>query len=343
MKAVQFLEHGSADVLHLADRDTPACGPNQVLVQIQAAGLNHLDLWIRRGLPGLKVPLPHVPGSDGAGVIVERGSQIKDWQVGDEVVIQPNTFCGTCPACQQGNEHQCPKHGILGETQAGVQQEVVAMNPENIGPKPVRLSMTEAGAFALSALTSWQMLKSRAQLRRDENILILGGGSGVGSMAIQMARYLGARVIATAGSDEKRQLCYSLGADEVLDQHAPGFSKQVKALSPGGVDVVFEHIGEAVWDEAVRSLAVGGRLVTCGATTGYHGSLNLQHLFYKRLSILGSTMGSVSDFHECLHLAEQGALTPVIDRSFPFRAAADAHRYLDETHAFGKVVLDDWN
>jgi len=344
MKAIQFSQHGNSSVLEYVEQERPHITDGQVLVEIKAASLNHLDLWIRRGLPGLQINLPHTPGSDAAGVIVAVGSSITDWNVGAEVVVQPGTFCGTCDPCLAGNEDMCPAYGILGETEAGLQQQFVALLPKNIGAKPKNLSFVEAAALPLAALTAWNMLKNRAQLKPGETLLVLGAGSGVGSMAVQMGKYQGATVIATGGSKAKRQLALDLGATHVLNHHQPGFSREIKKLTNGkGADVVFEHIGEATWADSLKSLAVGGRLVTCGATTGIKGHLNLQHLFYKRQSILGSTMGSVSDFHACLDLAGQGTLRPVIDKTFPFREIQKAHDHLEFKHGFGKVVLEGWN
>ncbi|MBC8191956.1 MAG: zinc-binding dehydrogenase [Candidatus Marinimicrobia bacterium] len=344
MKAVQFSEHGTSEVLELSTMEKPSPQDDQVLVEIKAASLNHLDLWLRRGLPGLSIPLPHIPGSDASGVIAEVGSEVKDWNIGDEVVIQPGTFCGDCEPCRAGREDMCASYGILGETQGGVQRQYVCLSPVNIGPKPKNLSFVEAAALPLASLTAWNMLKNRAKLQAGETLLVLGAGSGVGGMAVQMGRYLGARVIATGGSEEKQKLAFSLGADEVLNHRQEGFSKQVRALSKDrGADVVFEHIGASTWADSMKSLAVGGRIVTCGATTGVKGEINLRHLFYKRQSILGSTMGSVSDFYECLHLAEQKVLVPVIDKIFSFQDIRGAHDHLEFEHAFGKVVLEGWD
>ncbi len=344
MIGIQFTQHGSSEVLDISTMEKPSPDVNQVLVEIKAASLNHLDLWLRRGLPGLSIPMPHIPGSDASGIIAEVGSGVKDWHVGDEVVVQPGTFCGACEQCQSGHEDLCASYGILGETQSGVQRQYMCLSPSNIGPKPKNLSFVEAAALPLASLTAWNMLKNRAQLRSGETLLVLGAGSGVGSMAVQMGRYLGARVIATGGSEEKQKLSFSLGADEVLNHRQEGFSSQVKALTNGrGADVVFEHIGAATWTDSMKSLAVGGRIVTCGATTGVKGELNLRHLFYKRQSVLGSTMGSVSDFNECLQLAEQKALIPVIDQVFNFQNIRDAHDHLEFEHAFGKVVLEGWD
>ena len=345
MKVVQFNKHGASSGLEIMEQEKPRLSnQNQVLIEIRAAGLNHLDLWIRRGLPGLHIPLPHIPGSDASGVIRELGSNVKDWQVGDEVVIQPGTFCAKCAYCRAGKEDRCANYGILGETEAGLMQEFVCLPVQNIGPKPQSLSFAEAAALPLAAMTSWNMLKNRAQLKQGETLLVLGAGSGVGSMAVQIGRYLGAKVIATGGTEEKQKTAFSLGASEVLNHREPDLSKRVKQLTGGhGADVVFEHIGEATWPESIKSLAVGGRLVTCGATTGVRAEINLRHLFYKRQSILGSTMGSLSDFYECLHLAEQRALIPVIDRVFEFNDIQAAHDHFEFDHSFGKVILEGWN
>lgn len=344
MKRIQFEEHGKSSVLNIVTTNPPVLLANQLLVETKASGLNHLDLWIRRGLPGLNIPLPHVPGSDAAGVIVGMGSDVEGWSVGDEVVVQPGTFCGSCAACLDGKEDMCPSYGILGETETGIQQQYVALPESSLGKKPKNLSFSEAAALPLSALTSWNMLKNRAGLIAGETALILGAGSGVGVMAIQIAKYLGARVIATGGTEQKRDLASRLGADEVLNHREAGFGKQVKQLTEKrGADVVFEHIGEATWGESLKALAIGGRLVTCGATTGISGSVNLQHLFFKRQSILGSTMGSVADFQQCLKLADEGVLKPVLDKVLPFGQVKAAHDQLEFHHAFGKVVLEGWS
>jgi NADPH:quinone reductase-like Zn-dependent oxidoreductase len=344
MKTVQFRQHGLSNMLEVKDIQKPVISKNQVLVKIMSSGLNHLDLWIRGGLPGLKIPLPHIPGSDGAGTIVEIGSDVNNWKVGDDVIIQPGTFCGECPSCLAGEEDLCPHYGILGETESGVQQEFVALNSENLGKKPIDMSWEAAGCLALSALTAHHMLMARAEIKSSDTVLILGGDSGVGIYGIQIAKYYGATVIASGSSESKRKFAMELGADYVINHREENFSREIKKLTAGkGVNIVFEHIGQATWLESIKSLAWNGRLVTCGSTTGTQGELNLQHLFYKRLSILGSTMGSVSDFRTIIKLAKTGAIKPVIDKVFPFPRASEAHDYLKNEHQFGKVVLMGWD
>jgi NADPH:quinone reductase-like Zn-dependent oxidoreductase len=222
--------------------------------------------------------------------------------------------------------------------------EIVALKPVNIGPKPENLSFAEAAALPLAGLTAWQMLVKRADARSGETVLVLGAGSGVGSMGIQIGKHLGCQVIATASTGAQTKLAKQLGADEVIDHRDPEYFRTVKTLTAGrGADVVFEHIGAATWKSSLRSLAVGGRLVSCGATTGYMGEINIQHLFYKRQSILGSTMGTLDDFNAVLDLASKGVLKPIVDRSFPFREIGAAHSYLEHDHKFGKVVLEGWS
>lgn len=340
MQALQYHEFGSFEVLQHETLPDPILTPDTVLVRMKVAALNFLDIWVRRGIPGLPITLPHVPGSDGAGVIEVVGSAVTGWNVGDEIVIQPGTFCGHCPACRYGKEDLCKQYGILGETEPGVMQTYKVLKPVNLGHKPQNLSWNEAAALPLVYLTAWNMLVNRARLSAGETVLVQGASSGVGMAAIQIAKHFGATVFATARTESKRSLARRLGADHVLDSSDPLLYKAVKTLTAGnGVDVVFEHVGQATWTNSMRSLAFAGRLVTCGATTGAQAEIEIRHLFSKRLTILGSTMGSLADFQAVLDLAAKGILKPVIDRVFPLAAGADAHRYLESGHEFGKVVL----
>lgn len=340
MQALRYHKFGGPEVLKLENLPDPDVSPHTVLVRMKAAALNHLDIWVRNGIPGLPITLPHVPGSDGAGVVEAVGQQVSGWQVGDEVVIQPGTFCGHCKACRRGQEDLCPEYGILGETSPGVMQTLKAYDPVNLGRKPVNLTWEESAALPLAYLTAWNMLINRAELKAGETVLVQGASSGVGMAAIQIARYVGATVIATARTAVKRTAAGLVGAHHMLDSADPKMHKAVKSLTRGkGVNVVVEHVGQATWQNSLRSLGFAGRLVTCGATTGPVAEVEIRHIFSKRLSILGSTMGSVADFNAVLFLADQGALKPWIDRVFPLSEGAAAHRYLASTHGFGKVVI----
>ncbi len=340
MQAVRFNEHGGPGVLRVDTLPDPVLTPNGILVKMKTAALNHLDLWVRQGIRSLKLPLPHIPGSDGAGVILAVGADVTGWQVGDEVVVQPGTFCGHCAACMAGRQDLCQAYGILGETEPGVMQTLCVFKPVNLGRKPAALNWETAAALPLAYLTAWNMIVNRAQLQSGEIILVQGAGSGVGMAAIQIAKHLGATVIAATRTARKQKLATSIGADFTIDSAQSDVSRVVKTLTQGkGADVVFEHVGEATWQASLRSLAFAGRLVTCGATTGPHAEIEIRHLFAKRLSILGSTMGSVGDFEAVLDLAAQNILVPLVDRVFPMSDIAAAHAYLAKDHEFGKVVI----
>ena len=338
MKAIRIHKCGGPEVLRWETVPDPLCLPNQVLVQMKAMSINHLDIWVRNGL--FNYPLPIIMGSDGAGVIVEVGQEVEGWKVGDAVIIQPGTYCGNCQFCQEGKENFCADYGILGETENGTQCELMALNSEQLERKPDFLSFEEAAAFPLVFLTSYTMLIRRAKIQKGETILILGAGSGVGSAAIQIAKLYNCRIIATGGDEKKLQLAKSLGADYVINHSAEIIHKRVKEITDGvGADIVFEHVGEATWNSSLKSLRRGGRLVTCGATTGANVSINLRHLFIKNLSILGSTMGDRKAFSEVVEWLAQGKIKPVVDRVFSMSEVAKAHVHIENRQQFGKVVL----
>ncbi|MCH7731256.1 MAG: zinc-binding dehydrogenase [Candidatus Marinimicrobia bacterium] len=338
MKAIRIHKCGGPEVLRWETVPDPLCLPNQVLVQMKAMSINHLDIWVRNGL--FNYPLPIIMGSDGAGVIVEVGQEVEGWKVGDAVIIQPGTYCGNCQFCQEGKENFCADYGILGETENGTQCELMALNSEQLERKPDFLSFEEAAAFPLVFLTSYTMLIRRAKIQNRETILILGAGSGVGSAAIQIAKLYNCRIIATGGDEKKLQLAKSLGADYVINHSAEIIHKRVKEITDGvGADIVFEHVGEATWNSSLKSLRRGGRLVTCGATTGANVSINLRHLFIKNLSILGSTMGDRKAFSEVVEWLAQGKIKPVVDRVFSMSEVAKAHVHIENRQQFGKVVL----
>jgi len=340
MRAVQIPRHGGPEVLQLVDVPDPEAGPGEVLVRVTAASINHLDLWVRRGMPGMHIPLPRIPGSDGTGVIAALGDGVGDLSVGDRVVILPGHSSGTSAHDRSGNDHLSDDYGIRGEHSDGIDCELVALERRYVMPLPTGIDPIEAAAIPLVFLTAWGLLVERAQIESGETALVLAGASGVGSAAIQLAVDRGARVIATAGSAAKRALCKDLGADEVLDHHDPDWPKQVHALTnKRGCDVVVEHVGPATWKGAMRALARNGRLVTCGGTTGPTVELLLPHLFMKNLSILGSTMGPARAFPAIFEGVQRGAYRPVIDRVLPLDEVAEAHRLLEAGEASGKIVL----
>ena len=338
MKAIRIHEHGGADALKWDDIPKPELSVNQVLVDIKATSLNHLDIWVRKGIPG--VPLPLITGSDAAGIISGVGDGVKKSRIGEKVMIQPLIFCGKCASCNKGKENLCKSMGIMGENCQGVNAGRITVKESQAIPFPEQLSFEAAASFALVAQTSFQMLVSRANLQAGEFVLIWGASSGVGSMGIQIAKAMGATIIAIAGTNEKCEKADLLGADHILNYKTDDILGEVKSLTNGkGIDVVFEHVGQETWNISMKSLARGGRVVTCGATTGFKANLNLTHLFFKQQSILGSTMGSKSSFEGALTLLNEGKIKPVIDRIFPISEIQSAHEYLESSMQFGKVVL----
>jgi NADPH:quinone reductase-like Zn-dependent oxidoreductase len=340
MKAIVIPKHGGPEVLQGTEIADPKPGPSEVVVRVRACALNHLDLWVRRGLNGVTFPLPLVPGSDIAGEIAAVGAAVQRVRTGDEVVLAPGVSCGQCAACAAGRDNECRKYTLLGYGRNGGCAEYVLAPEENVLSMPQGLSFEEAAAVPLVFLTAWHMLVARARLQPGEEVLILGAGSGVGSAAIQIAKLMGARVIATAGSRAKLEKARELGADELIDHAQQKISEEVRRLTgKRGVDVVFEHVGTATWEQSILSLATAGRLVTCGATTGFAAQLDLRYLFSRQLSLLGSYMGSRAELFTVLKLVGEKRLRPVIDRIFPLTEAAEAHRRLEQREQFGKVVL----
>lgn len=339
MKAMVITRHGGPEVLEMRDVPDPAPAPGEVVVRVKAVAMNHLDIWVRRGLPTLKLPMPHVLGCDIAGVVEDTGG-IADLEAGSEVVIAPGTSCGRCRECGTGRDHFCRGYQILGEHRWGGYAEKIRVPAANVLPKPKRLSLEEAAAVPLVFLTAWHMLVSRARLREGESVLVHAAGSGVGSAAVQIAKLYGATVIATARGDAKLAAAKALGADHVIDYEKQDFLAEVKTRTgKRGVDVVFEHVGKNTWEKSILSLTAGGRLVTCGATTGWDAVTDLRYVFYKKLSILGSTMGSRGELHDILARVAAGHLKPVVARTLPLAAAQEGHRLLEDRGSFGKVVF----
>jgi NADPH:quinone reductase-like Zn-dependent oxidoreductase len=340
MKAVVFKEHGGAEVLEYADAPDPRIKANEVLVEVRAVALNHLDVWARRGLPGIEIPLPHILGNDIAGVVREAGELVTWVRAGDEVMLQPGVSCGHCIECLRGADNLCPEYDILGYRRDGGYAELVAAPGVNVIPKPKDLSWEEAAALPLVTVTAWHMLVTRARVRAGEDVLIHAAGSGVGSIGIQVAKMHGARVIATAGSDEKLEKARALGADEVVNYTREDWPKEIRRLTEKrGVDVVFEHTGAATWPGSIASLAKNGRVVTCGATSGYDARTDLRQVFYRHLSLLGSFMGSKAELLDAMKFVERGAIRAVIDRVLPLSGARRAHELIEDRAQFGKLVL----
>ena len=340
MKAILFRQHGGPEVLQYVDVPAPEPRPNEVLVRVRACALNHLDLWVRGGLPNVPIPLPHIPGSDIAGEIAKIGAEVTTARVGEKVVLAPLVSCGKCPACVAGLDNECRAATNLGYMIDGGCAEFVRAPEVNCLPYPENLSFEEAAAIPLVFQTAWHMLIARAQLQPGETVLILGAGSGVGSAAIQIAKFFGAQIITTAGSNAKIEKARQLGADHVINHKTQKIRDEVRRITnKRGVDVVFEHVGTATWDDSLASLALAGRLVTCGNTTGYDAKIDLRFLFSRQLSLLGSYMGVKSELHTVMKLVSAGHLKPVVDRIFPLQEAAAAHAYLESGQQFGKVVL----
>ncbi len=343
MKAVVFHQHGGPEVLRYEDVPEPTPGPHEVVIQVKAAGCNYNDLWARQGLPGMKFDLPHISGSDAAGVITRVGSAVKSVKVGQEVVVHPSISCRICEACTRGQEYFCKQFKIWGFQTGpldGGHAEYARIPEANAIPKPANLSWEEAAAIPLVLLTAWHMLVTRARLCPGEDVLIWGAGSGVGSVAIQIAKTMGARVITVAGTDAKCEKAKALGADHALNHAAQDVLAEVRKLTNRkGVEVVFEHVGEATWERSISAMAWGGRLVICGNTTGFNARTDLRLLFNKQLSLLGCHQGSKAELLDAMNLVEAGRIRPVVDRTFPLKDAAEAQRYMEGRAHFGKLVL----
>jgi len=340
MKAVVCEQHGGPEVLKLVEVANPEIKADEILIEVRACALNHLDVWVRNGLPGIKIPLPHILGSDIAGIVREVGDLVSWVKPGDEVMLHPGLSCRHCAECLAGRDNMCDEYDIIGYRRDGGYAELVGSPGVNAIPKPKNLGWEEAAALPLVTLTAWHMLVTRAQVQPSEDVLIHAAGSGVGSLGIQIAKLYGARVITTASSEDKLAKARELGADETINYTREDWPKEVKRLTNGrGVDVVFEHTGAATWPGSIVSLKKGGRLVTCGATSGFDARTDLRHVFYRHLTILGSMMGSKSDLLSAMKFIESGQIRAVIDRIFPLADARQAHELMEDRAQFGKLVL----
>ena len=339
MQAVVINEHGGADVLHEAVVPMDTLGPGQVRVRVHAVAVNHLDIWVRKGGPAFSLQMPHRLGSDVAGVIDAVGAGVTE-EIGRKVVLNPGVSCMRCQACLAGRDNLCRKYKILGENTQGGYGQFIVVPVENIAPYPSGLSFEEASCVILPFITAWQMLVEKAQVSPGQWVLVQGGASGVGVAAIQIAKLFGAKVMATASTSAKRQLCKELGAKVTIDYTKDDFAKVSRTETGGaGVDVVFEHVGGEVFEKSVKACRNGGVIVTCGATADPKPTLDLRHIFFRQVSVLGSTMASKSVLHKVVTLVGERKLRPVVHSAMPLEKAADAHRMLEERKAVGKVTL----
>ena len=340
MKAAIFYQHGGPEVVRYEEAIEPSLSAGQVRVRVKACALNHLDIWIRQGIPAFPVPLPHIGGCDVAGVVERVSNDVTGSTPGDRVFIAPGLSCWRCEFCLSGRDNLCLSYQILGAQVNGGMAEFVTVPAVNVIPIPGGLSFEQAAAFPLTAVTAWHMLFGLAKLQPAEDVLVLGAGSGVGSMAVQMARAAGARVFTTVGSEDKIERAKALGVDEVINHTKENIADRVKSVTGGrGVDVVIEHVGPATWEQSQRSLAKGGRLITCGATTGATVTLDLRYLYMRQTTIMGSMMGTRAELLDAAKWMGAGRIHAVIDSVVPLKEARAAEERMTDRKLFGKIVL----
>ena len=339
MKAVRIHQFGGPEVLRYEEVPDPKPRKDQVLVRVRACAMNHLDIWVRKGLPG--VSLPHILGSDVSGEIVEVGEYVTGFTAGQRVLLVPMHFCNHCARCVAGLQNQCPEFTVLGNRVDGGNCELLAAPAVNVIPIPDTLDFNQAASVPLVFLTAWHMLVGLAGIRPGQTVLVLGASSGVGTAAIQIAKLFHARVITTAGDETKLEKARALGADHGINHYQQKISDEVKKLTnKEGVDIVIEHVGAATWEQSIKCLKTAGTLVTCGATTGPQAAIDLRFLYSRQLRLLGSYMGTMSDLYEVLGHIFAGRLKPVVDRTFSLQDVRSAHEYLEKSQMFGKVVLN---
>jgi NADPH:quinone reductase-like Zn-dependent oxidoreductase len=340
MKALAFKEFGGPEKLGLLEVPDPTAGPGEIVVAVRACALNHLDLFVREGIPALKTPLPFWTGCDIAGEVAALGPGVAGLKVGDRVAVNPNLTCGRCEFCMRGEDSLCVRYGILGEHAPGGLAERVTVRAENALPLPDHVSFVDAASFILTSMTAWRMVVTQGQLRAGQDVLILGVGGGVSSTAVQIAKLCGARVIVTSSSDAKLERARQLGADIGINYAREDWARVVwEKTGRRGVDLVIENVGAHTWKQSLRSVAKGGRLVTCGATTGPIGETDIRIVFWNQISIIGSTMANRKEFHEVMRLFFAGRLRAIVDEVAPLAEGAAAQRRLAEGQQFGKIVL----
>jgi len=340
MKAVQFSDHGGTDVIDYGDFPDPEIGSDEVLVDVKAGALNHLDIWTRRGLPGIDLEMPHIPGSDGAGVVTEVGEDVTRFEEGDRVALLSGVYCGECEFCRRGEYPLCASYHIIGEHTRGVHSEFAAIPAENLTSVPEHVDWETAAAAPLVFQTAWRMLLTRGDLGAGETVLVLGSSGGVGHAAVQVAKHAGAEVIATAGNEEKLSYAEEIGADHTIDYTENDFAAEIRELTgKRGVDMVVDHVGADTWSDSLKSLAKGGRVVTCGATTGGQPETNINRIFWNQLSVIGSTMATPGEAEDALELVWDGTFEPRIRETLPMSETVRAHEMLENREGFGKVVV----
>lgn len=340
MKAIFFNHHGGPDVLQWGEFPTPTPGPTEVVVKVKACALNHLDIWVRMGIPGITVPLPHILGADVAGVIDVVGSDVKTWTPGQKVLVAPGISCGDCAHCQADNDHLCDTFDILGQQSNGGYAEYVKVPAANLLPFPENLCFEEAASIPLVFLTAWHMLVTNGNIQKNQTVLIHAGGSGVGIAAIQIAKLKGAHVITTVGSPEKGKRANALGANEVIQYRETDFQQEVMRITNNrGVDLAVDHIGQETFEKSLNSIAKGGKLLTCGATSGRQIQFDLRTLFGRNITIHGSRMGKKKGLQDVMEHVQAGRLKPIIDSVYALKDAAQAHKRMEERKNFGKIIL----
>jgi NADPH:quinone reductase-like Zn-dependent oxidoreductase len=340
MKAMAFARTGGIDVLELLELPVPTMGPDDVLVRVRACGLNHLDLWVREGLP-MQIPMPHIGGCETVGEVADFGEQVQGLSRGQRVMISPAQGCGQCRDCQRGRDPACREFRIPGEHTQGGFCEFAVAQARHIIPLSSTWSPVEWAATPLTFVTAWSMLHRHGRIQPGDDVLVQGAASGVGSAAIQIAKQAGARVFTTASTAPKQQLARHLGADVVIDSSQQSFAEVIKGETRGrGVDIVIEHVGQAVWKDSLKCLAHGGRLVTCGATTGPKVEIDLRFFFIREIEVVGAFMGSRAELDQALQLLDRRQLRPVLDRTFPLEQLREAQQYLADRRQLGKVVIE---
>jgi NADPH:quinone reductase-like Zn-dependent oxidoreductase len=340
MKAAVIHEHGELDCVRVEEVAGPKPGRGEVILKVKSAGLNHLDIWVRKGRPGLKLAFPHILGCDAAGVVTGVGADVASVSVGDQVVLNPGLSCGSCEYCNRGEQSECLSFDIMGMNRQGTFAEYVAVPARNVHPKPAYMDFDQAGTFVLSCLTAWRMLFTRAQAGPGQTVLLHGIGGGVALWALQLAKLAGACVIVTSSSDNKLARASQIGADHTINYKAEDVAVRVKDFTSGrGVDIVIDTVGAATWPMDFSAVHRGGKIVLCGITTGAKAETNLQALYWNQLTIMGSTMGSDEDFRQMLIAVTTAKLKPIIDSIEPLENVREAMGKMETGEQFGKIVL----